>query len=409
MGIGGRDDPRLPTAAPEKGAERGALDEPVRPPPTRSGVLVDVIVAAAVFLYNLPIQGIPAGGASLLALLVPVGLCLPYVWRRRHPVAVFVVILLTAYVQLGLGIELLVADLMLVLALVGLAARDVPARSVPAAGLTIAWVVLASALHQAHQSLTLGDVAVLVLLPITAWVSGQLTRTRRQHIQGLEERNRQLEREREIQVRMAAAEERARIAREIHDVVSHNLSAVTLLADGAASTVRTDPEQARTAMITVRDTGREAMTQMRSMLSVLRSDDDADLGPQPGLADLDALVDEARAAGSPVRVNVAGDAGDLPAGTQLTIYRIVQESLTNVRKHAGDVDDVEVAITYGENEIEARVSDDGRGDPVPTADGPGHGLLGMRERVTALEGTLHTGPTGDGYQVRAVLPRRRNP
>ena len=104
MGIGGRDDPRLPTAAPEKGAERGALDEPVRPPPTRSGVLVDVIVAAAVFLYNLPIQGIPAGGASLLALLVPVGLCLPYVWRRRHPVAVFVVILLTAYVQLGLGI-----------------------------------------------------------------------------------------------------------------------------------------------------------------------------------------------------------------------------------------------------------------------------------------------------------------
>ena len=250
--------------------------------------------------------------------------------------------------------------------------------------------------------------AVLVLLPITAWVSGQLARTRRQHTQALEERNRQLEREREIQVRMAAARERTRIAREIHDVVSHNLSAVTLLADGAASAVRTDPEQARTAMLTARDAGREAMSQMRSMLSVLRSDDDADLGPQPGLDDLDVLVEEARAAGSPVRVGITGDTTDIPAGTQLALYRIVQESLTNVRKHAGPVDDVEVAIACCEDDIEVRVTDDGEGDASSAASG-GHGLVGMRERVAALDGTLESGPTYGGYEVRAVLPRRRNP
>lgn len=408
MGIGVRGDPSAPTPASWPKERREAPDEPVRPPPTRSDIVVDAVVAGTVFLYNLPIQGIPAGTSSLAALLVPVGLCLPYLWRRRHPVAVFAVLLAVAYAQLALGIELLVADVMLVFALAGLAARDIPARSLPAAGLTMAWVVLASGLHHVRQALTIGDVAVLLLLPVTAWVSGQLTRTRRQHIQALEERATQLERQREIEVRMAAADERARIAREIHDVVSHNLSAVTLLADGAAATLDTDPEQSRTAMLTVRDTGREAMTQMRSMLSILRSDGDADLGPQPGLAGLDTLIDEAKAAGSPVRVSVTGDAGDIPADTQLTIYRIVQESLTNVRKHAGGVTDVGVAISYGEIEIEVSISDDGRGD-TPAADGSGHGLLGMRERVTALGGTLHTGPTDDGYDVRAVLPRRRNP
>lgn len=384
----------------------------------RRGPLVDIAVAAVVFLYNLPVQGIPSAPNPLLALLAPLALCLPYPWRRRYPIVVFALIMAAAFAHVALGVGVLVADVMLVGALAGLAARRPPTVSLPAAGVAVAWVVVLAVLYVDDNALALGDIALFVLLVVTAWISGQLTRTRRQYVAELHERARHLEREHEAQMRMAAADERARIAREIHDVVSHSLSAVTLLADGAATTVHDDPDRAQRAMLTVRDTSREAMGQMRSMLGVLRSQDAAELAPQPGAADIEGLVRAARDAGTPVHLDVAGDPERIPSDLQLTVYRVVQEALTNIRKHAGPgLTGVEAAVDYGVadgDRVRVRVADDGgSADPGgPTDLGPaqtvgaGHGLVGMRERVTAHGGTLQAGPTADGFEIAVDLPTR---
>lgn len=389
-----------------------------REDPHRGGVprWVDVATVIAVFFYSLLVQGVPGAIESPLAVLVPLGLCLPYLWRRTRPLAAFLIILVVAFVQAAAGMGPLVADIMMVFALAGLAAREVPPRSLPAAGAATGWVVVMAVLHLDENALSIGDVALFLLMIVTAWVSGQLARTRRHYVAELQERAHRLERERETGMAMAAAEERARIAREIHDVVSHSLSAVTLLADGAASTVTHDPERARTAMLSVRDTGREAMGQMRQMLSVLRSQDEAGLTPQPGIADLHGLVRAVADAGTPVALTITGDPTGLPADLQLTVYRIVQESLTNVRKHAGrhvtdvtvEVDltpeaPVRVSVVNTAATSSAGVDADPTGETAPPG---GHGILGMQERAATHGGVLHAGPTADGYVVHAELPRR---
>ena len=205
---------------------------------------------------------------------------------------------------------------------------------------------------------------------------------------------------------MASINERTRIARDLHDVISHSLSAVTLLADGAVASVDTNPADARDAMVRVRDTSREAMKQMRSMLSVLRTDDDQDLTPAPRLDDVSSLLAEARAAGTPVHASLAEV--DAPADVQVVAYRVIQEALTNVRKHAKTAQRVEVEIARINHELRIRVTDDGQDSTQPEQ---GHGLIGMTERVTALGGILHAShsPTG-GFEVLAQLPlRRENP
>jgi len=265
-------------------------------------------------------------------------------------------------------------------------------------------------------------------------------RYRRAYYAGLEERAARLERDRDAQARMAAAAERARIARELHDVVAHNVSVMVVQADGAAYALGSDPGRARQALAAISATGRQALSEMRALLGVLRESDDTDaeaelsaggakpatpdvldvpdlpdaagswsstpgsLTPMPDLDQLDDLLEQTRAAGLRVACTIEGDAQRLPAGTGLAVYRIIQESLTNTRKHAGPGARASVLLRYTRDGVEVAISDDGIGSAAP-CDGAGHGLTGMRERAAMYGGSVQAGPaSGGGFAVTARLP-----
>lgn len=200
--------------------------------------------------------------------------------------------------------------------------------------------------------------------------------------------------------RAAVAEERGRIARELHDIVAHSVSVMVVQAGAAEQVVADDPECARRALATIRATGTAALDEMRRLVTMLRAPEPADLAPQPGVQSLPMLVEAARDAGLEVDLTVR-DGMPLPAGLDLTAYRIVQEALTNVRRHSA-ADRAVVCVSVTGEALEISVSDDG-----PARDGvgePGHGIIGMRERVALFGGTLHTAANGPGFCVRAVLP-----
>ncbi|WP_424644666.1 sensor histidine kinase [Embleya sp. AB8] len=245
---------------------------------------------------------------------------------------------------------------------------------------------------------------IVVLLAIS-WVLGDSMRTRRAFYAELVDRAARLEVERDQQAQIAAAAERARIARELHDVVAHNVSVMVVQADGAAYAIDAAPESAREALGTIAATGREALAEMRWLLGVLRSQTESDAYvPQPGVAQLDELLERVRRAGLSVRLHTEGTPVELSQAVGLTVYRIVQEALTNTCKHAGPGATAHVALRYPGDDIEIDIHDDGRGAAAP-GDGMGHGLIGMSERVALFGGRLTTGPapTG-GWQVHARLP-----
>ena len=220
-----------------------------------------------------------------------------------------------------------------------------------------------------------------------------------------EERARRLELQREAEARAAVAEERARIARELHDVVGHAVSVMTVQASGVRRLLKPDQEREREALEIVEQTGREALAEMRRLVGVLRRPEEAPaLAPQPSLKHLDRLIEQAREGGLPVEVEVEGEPTELPAGVDLTAYRLVQEALTNAIKHA-NATRAEVVVRYGPGVVELLVRDDGRGVSDGTASSGGHGLVGMRERVAVYGGELETGPRpSGGYELRARLP-----
>jgi signal transduction histidine kinase len=236
-----------------------------------------------------------------------------------------------------------------------------------------------------------------------AWVTGIGLRRRTEHAAALEERAILLEQRRDEEARIAVAEERARIARELHDVVAHSVSVMTVQASGVRRLLKPEQEREREALETVERTGREALAEMRRLLGVLReSDGSAELAPQPGLAHLDELIEQVRGSGLPVEVTVAGDRKPLPPGVDLSAYRIVQEALTNVRKHAGRAS-ASVELRYRADRLELEIANDG--SSVVRTDGSGHGLHGMRERAQVCGGTLEAGPRPEGgFAVRATLP-----
>lgn len=248
------------------------------------------------------------------------------------------------------------------------------------------------------------------LIPVAAFFRGSAVRNRRAWVGELEARVAAADELAEEQARQAVAEERARIARELHDVVAHGMSVMVVQAAAASRVMDRRPDQAAQALAAIEGTGRESLTEMRRLLGVLKasSGDDwpaaaADLAPQPGVADLASLARSVSDAGVPVEVRVDLDEA-LPAGLDLTVHRIVQESLTNVLKHGGRASAV-VHVRRAGTSVLVEVVDDGRGAAAPAVEGGGHGLIGMRERVALYGGTLEAGPVpSGGFRVRADLP-----
>jgi signal transduction histidine kinase len=243
----------------------------------------------------------------------------------------------------------------------------------------------------------------LAAVVVTPWALGTAGRSRERFVDSLVERGERIEREAEQQVRLAAIEERTRIAREMHDVVAHGLSVIVVQADGARYAAARDPEVAHTTLATIAETGRESLTEMRRLLGLLRADDTG-AAPQPGLGDIEALVAEARELGT-VHATLPDpdpDAASVPAGVALTAYRVAQEALSNVRRHAGPATTwVTVSV---DDAVTVLVEDDGHG-AAAASDGRGLGLVGMRERVEVHEGSLDVGPRpGGGFRVRARIP-----
>jgi signal transduction histidine kinase len=250
-----------------------------------------------------------------------------------------------------------------------------------------------------------GDFIFTPLLFTAVWLCALGFGRKLEQAREAEERAARLEREREEQARAAVAEERARIARELHDVVGHSVSVMTVQASGVRRLLRPEQEREREALLVVEQTGREALAEMRRLVGVLRRPEEAPaLAPQPSLEHLDRLVEQAREAGLPVELRVEGEPIDLPTGLDLTAYRLVQEGLTNAIKHA-NATRAEVLVRYGDGEVELQVSDDGSGSSDGDVGGGGHGLVGMRERVDVYGGELESGPRPDGgYALRARLP-----
>jgi signal transduction histidine kinase len=344
---------------------------------------------------------------GLAAVLLVAAQGLPLVWRRHRPLLVLAVVLVANTAYYALGYPLTGFDVALLVALYSVAAYTGQRASLPAAGVTVAsfLALYGFKLGPFWSSVPFSFVAWLVAIFAGVWMWGRYVRIRRAYAAELEARAERAERDREAEARRAVAAERARIARELHDVVAHHVSVAVVQAGAARQVLDSDAERARSALVAIEEAGRRALTAMPSLLRALRADEaDETRAPQPTLTDLDDLVGGVTAAGLPVRLRVEGPRRQLPAGVDLSAYRIVQEALTNTLKHAGPAH-AEVAVCYGPDALELSVVDDGDGALRPPAAGGGHGLVGMRERVALFGGQLHAGPRpGGGFQVVARLP-----
>jgi signal transduction histidine kinase len=371
--------------------------------------VVDGGLAAMVAFLGI-VMAAPAGNYAMIP--VALTLAVPLVFRRAHPVAAFAVVIAVGALQVATDIRPDPPDLSIVILLYTLAAYT--PRRVSVTGLAVCLLGSAAAIARWGTPARLSWVEWVLTGSIAfagpsliAWVVGDSMRYRRAYYANLEERAARLETERDAQAQIAVATERARIARELHDVVAHNVSVMVVQADGASYTLDTDPGRAREALTAIAGTGRQALAEMRRLLGVLRRDDDGtDPGraPLPGIGQLGELLEQTRAAGLPVALTVEGVPRPLPDGAALAAYRIVQESLTNTRKHGGPMATAQVMLRYLEDALVLRITDDGPG-PAAAADGGGHGLTGMRERVAIYGGWVRTGRrAGGGFQVTARLP-----
>jgi signal transduction histidine kinase len=255
------------------------------------------------------------------------------------------------------------------------------------------------------DSKTPGDLVFLAILFVGTWVIGRLLESRTNQAKQLKREAAILEQEREQRARDAIAEERARIARELHDIVAHGVSTMVLQVGGVRRRLTPEQRAELDVLMNVEETGRRSLVEMHRMLGIMRQAGDGDrLTPQPGLGRLHELVESMRAAGLPVELTRQGEPAELPSGLDLSAYRIVQEALTNALKHAGPAR-AHVTVSYRPDALELDVTDDGRGGTNGNGNAGGHGLVGMRERVALFEGSLETGarPEG-GYRVHARLP-----
>jgi signal transduction histidine kinase len=393
---------------------------------------VDAGIAALVFIATVLVIDQAGGSQNGTALVLGSLLCVPLAWRRRAPVPAAVAVVLAGLVELAVIDTFLAANAAAPVMVYALAAYA--PRWAGRAGLAVGLVgaVLASARWFAGAGQLNGLVygtTVIGVVVVAAWALGDLRRARLLQLAGLQERARLLELERDQEMRLAATAERARIAREMHDVVAHSLSVVIAQADGGRYAGENDPAAAAGALEAIASTGRQALTDMRSLLGVLRDGGQEEYAPQPDVVAVERLVADVRASGLDVDLIVEGTPQSLGTGPQLAAYRIVQESLTNVLKHAGPASRAWVRLHWRSDGLEVAVLDDGRGasaalaeqdtEVLPRApgdglerdhghgDGRGHGLLGMRERAQLHGGRLTAAPRhGGGFGVHALLPYR---
>jgi signal transduction histidine kinase len=367
----------------------------------RHETMADLALALGILLIAIP-DALIERSHPIVPLLFDCALVLPLVWRRRWPSGVFAVLAVVAGAQWIADVKVL-GDAALVVALYTVAAQEPRRRAALAAGVVELGAVLAT-LRWGSDDFFKTFVG-LSGVTLAAFGLGTSVRQRRAYQASLEDRAARLEIERDQQGRLAAAAERARIAREMHDIVAHNLSVMIALADGATFAAERSPERSASAMQSVSATGRQALGEMRRLLGVLRDDESAGtLLPQPGILDIDRLVDQVRAAGLPVALAIEGDARALPAGAQLTVYRLVQEALTNSLKHAGPEARAEVSLRFDAAGVDVEISDDGAGEPAPAQDGHGLGLNGMRERAAVYAGIVQAGPLpAGGWRVHTRL------
>jgi signal transduction histidine kinase len=328
--------------------------------------------------------------------------------RRRAPPLALAVVFPITVAALGLragGPTVFLAALTLY-SVVAVSAR----RTAAIVTGVVAAAVLAATLAGGGSQVAETAIAGLALV-LLGWLAGENTRASRvyarQRADRAAEREAAAMAERAEQVSRALADERAQIARDLHDIVAHAMSVIAVRSGVARMVIDSDPEQARDALAIIETTTRRSLHEMRLLVGVLRNpgDQPAELSPVPGLADLDRLIGDTAAAGVAVGLDVDGEVRPLPQAAELSAYRIVQEALTNVVRHVGP-SRARVRISYRPDEVRIEVTDDGPAGPAPplTGAGSGHGLIGMRERAALFGGELEAGPCAGGFRVRATLP-----
>jgi signal transduction histidine kinase len=370
----------------------------------RIGLLHPADLALASVLFALgqaeawvPFRTSLGHGSATVAALLGAAMTLPLAARRSRPIVVAVLVVLPVpLVGAVTPVRLLFFAGFLPLLIV---TYTLASRATPLTALALPFGALLAVEVEVPAFRKPGEIVFDWLWFGVAAAVGLVVRHRSLRAERSESRVATLESERELVLRA----ERARIARELHDVIAHSVSVIVVQAGAAEPLVDEDPEQARAALRSIRSTAGEALGEMRRLLGILRTaDDELALDPQPSVARLDPLLVQARAAGLAVGLAVVGEPRPLTPGLDLAAYRIVQEALTNTRKH-GRASRAEIALRYGTSEVEVEIVDDGT-TVEPTLDG-GHGLVGMRERVALYGGTLHVGVRpGGGFVVRAVLP-----
>jgi signal transduction histidine kinase len=376
-------------------------------------IIADFLLAVGVAAVSLGVLvGSPErshGPVSRTAVMLVLLQTLPLAARRRWPLAVLAVVEVASALYLASGPqESVTTSLGVAVALYTIASCTERRLSLRLAGLVAglnALILLVNIVLGRPQSVA--SFFVVTALVVGSWSLGDNMRTRRAYLAQLEERARRLAREQEETARRAVEEERTRIARELHDVVAHHISAIAIQASAGAEIAERDPPRAREVLHFIQETSREALAEMRAMLNVLdsRSELGTDRAPQPSLAHVERLLNQSRAAGLPVTLRIEGDVRPLPEALDLSAYRIVQEALTNILKHAGPARGA-LLIRYTPDALELEISDDGRSPlGVPDGIGVGRGLVGMRERVALFGGELVAGPAeGHGFSVHARLP-----
>jgi signal transduction histidine kinase len=363
-------------------------------------VAAGLVVLGQVELWAGNVTHGPKGLTVPLSILVAASVAL----RRRHPLGV------ASFVFVALAVLLIVGDRETSVAMgiawmcgaYGLAVWTETRAFV--AGCAVLFV--SSAVAQLRPAGKLSDAVLFTVVPgLAMLLARRAVRDRQLRADTLAARAALLEREHELRANEAVAEERARIARELHDLVAHNVSVMVVQAGVERHSLPQEQASTREVLASIEQAGRQALVEARRLLGVLRRKGEHEgLEPQPSVDQLDVLLEQVRRAGLPVSLEVEGERARLPAGVDLCAYRIVQEGLTNALKHAGPAQ-AEVRLRYAPGSLDVEVRDDGRGSARVNGDGTGHGLIGMRERVALYGGELETGPReGGGFQVRAHLP-----